>query len=202
VSLEARRSLQLGDNRTQRAVGLVGRALIAQARVRFPRDAPGESRCKAGLADPRLARNQNDLPFALPGEALALQQEIDLVLAANEVGQFRHADCLEATLGVRNTLDRPRCDRLGKALDLVPAEVAQTEQIAEQSARRDRDDNSPPPPYPPPPLRTPPASPRQTRAAARHPRGGGRRPAPGRWRCRCGPRAAPRHASPVARRRQ
>ena len=33
------------------------------------------SRHKAGLADPRLARDQDDLPFTLPGEALAFQQE-------------------------------------------------------------------------------------------------------------------------------
>jgi hypothetical protein len=60
--------------------------LITQARVRLAGDALGESRHKAGLADPRLARDQHDLPFALPSEALALQQEIELVLAADEIG--------------------------------------------------------------------------------------------------------------------
>ena len=87
VCLEPRRSLQLGDERTKRAVGVVGRALVTQARVRLAGDALGESRRKAGLADPRLARDQHDLPFTLPGEALAFQQEIDLVLAADEIGQ-------------------------------------------------------------------------------------------------------------------
>src|SRR5262249_23073458 len=105
-----------------------------QARVRLASDALGESRRKAGLADPRLARDQHNLPFAPPGEALAFQQEIDLVLAADEIGQTRCADRLEAALGSRHALDRPRCDRLGNTLNLVPAEVAQTKQIAEQPA--------------------------------------------------------------------
>ena len=72
-----------------------------QARVRLAGDALGESRCKTGLADPGLARNQHDLPFTLPGEALAFQQEIDLVLTADEISQTRRADRLEAALGSR-----------------------------------------------------------------------------------------------------
>src|SRR4051812_15199611 len=104
----------------KRAAGVVGRALVTQSRVRFAGDALGESRRKAGLADPRLARNQHDLPFTFPGEALAFEQEIDFVLTADEIGQFRQADSLEAALGIRNALDRPSCDRLGNTLDLVP----------------------------------------------------------------------------------
>src|SRR5262249_47918531 len=111
----------------KRAVGVVGRALVTQSRVRLTGDAVGESGRKAGLADPRLARDQHDLPFALPGEALPFQQEIELVLAADEIGQTGGADCLEAALGSRHALDRPRRHRLGNTLDLVPAEVAQTE---------------------------------------------------------------------------
>jgi hypothetical protein len=127
VCLEPRRPLQLGDERTKRAVGMVGRALITQARVRLAGDALGERRHKAGLADPRLARDQHDLPFALPSEALPLQQEIDLVLAVDEIGQTRCAGRLEAALGSRHAFDRPCRDGLGNPLDLVPAEVAQTE---------------------------------------------------------------------------
>src|SRR6266478_7870644 len=46
VYLEPRRSLQLGDERTKRAVGVVGRALVTQARVRLAGDALRESRGK------------------------------------------------------------------------------------------------------------------------------------------------------------
>src|SRR5215471_3542608 len=118
VCLEPRRSLQLGDEWTKRAAGVVGRALVTQARVWLAGDALGQSSHKAGLADPRLARDQHDLPFALPGEALALQQKINFVLAADEIGQTRRVDRLEATLGGRHAFDHPRRDRRGNALDL------------------------------------------------------------------------------------
>src|SRR5260370_41233105 len=111
--------------------------------MRLAGDALGESRRKAGLADPRLARDQHDLPFALPGEALASQQEIDLVLAADEIGQTRQMDRLEAALGIGYALDGPRCDRLGNTLNLVSAEGTQMKQIAEQPTRGGRDDDRP-----------------------------------------------------------
>ena len=44
-------------------------------------------------------------------------------------------DRLEAALGIGHALRHPRRDRLGNTLDFVPAQVAQTEQIAEQPAR-------------------------------------------------------------------
>ena len=65
------------------------------------------------------------------------------MLAADEIGQTRGADSLEAALGRRHTLDRPRRDRLRKTLEFVRAEIAQTEQIAEQAARRGGDDDRP-----------------------------------------------------------
>src|SRR6266481_4530896 len=137
VCLEPRRSLQLGDERTKRAVGVVGRALVTQARVRLAGDALGESRRKAGLADPRLARDQHDLPFALPGQPLALQQEIELVLAADEIGQTRRAHRLEAALGSRHALDatgsaipltscRPRSRRWNRSPSSRRVEAATT----------------------------------------------------------------------------
>src|SRR5262249_31999016 len=132
VRLEPRCSLQLGDERTKRAVGMVGRALVTQARVRLAGDALRESSHKAGLADPPRARAHPDPPFALPGEAWAPKQKINFALAADEIAQTRRADRLEAALRSRHAFDHPRRDRRGNALDLVPAEVAQTEQIAEQ----------------------------------------------------------------------
>src|SRR5262249_57606442 len=98
VWLEPRRPLQLDDERAKRAVGVVGRALVTQSRVRLTGDALGESRRKAGFADPRLARDQHNLPIALPGEALPFQQEIELVLAADEIGQTGGADRLKTAL--------------------------------------------------------------------------------------------------------
>src|SRR5258708_21597702 len=88
VCLEPRCSLQLGDERTKRAVGMEGRALVTQARVRLAGDALGESCRKAGLADPRLAREQHDLPFTLPGQTLTLQPELALLLPPVEIRQY------------------------------------------------------------------------------------------------------------------
>src|SRR5262245_53431871 len=122
---------------------MVGRALVTQARVRSAGDALGESCRNAGLADPRLTRDQHDLPFALPGAALALQQEIQLGLAADEIGQLRHTDSLEAALGIRYAFDRPRRDRLGNTPDPVPAKIPQTEQVTEQPARGGGGDDRP-----------------------------------------------------------
>ena len=48
VCLEPRRSLQLGDEWTKRAAGVVGRALVTQARVWLAGDALGQSSHKAG----------------------------------------------------------------------------------------------------------------------------------------------------------
>src|SRR5690242_21230846 len=119
----------------KRAVTVVGRTLVPHARVLLPGDAFGERRRKARLADTRLPRDQHDLPLPLPGEALACQQEIDLVLAADEIGQTSGADCLETALGDRYAFNCPRRDRLGNTLHPMRAEVAQTKQIAEQPAR-------------------------------------------------------------------
>jgi hypothetical protein len=80
-------------------------------------------------------------PSPSPGDALAFQQEIDLVLAADEIGQIHPADRFEATLRSRDAFDRPRRDRLGNALDLMPAKVAQAEKIAEQPTRGGGDHN-------------------------------------------------------------
>ena len=102
-----------------------------------------DSRRKAGLADPRLAQDQDDLPFALPGAALASQQEIDLVLAADEIGRPVRWAASKRLSEIGHALDRPRCDRLGNTLDLVPAEVTQMKQIPEQPTRGGGDDDRP-----------------------------------------------------------
>src|SRR5262249_60753070 len=141
--LDPLRTRELRDDRPKRVVGVVGPALVAQARMRLAGDALGESRRKAGLANPRLTRDQHNLPLALPGNAFAFQQEIDLVLATDEIGQTRRADRLEATLGNRHACDRPSRDRLSNTLDLVPAKVAEAEKITQQPTRGGGDHNHP-----------------------------------------------------------
>src|SRR5262249_21260231 len=95
-------------------------------------EALGESGSQARFPDPRLARDQHNLSFAFPREPFALQQKSELVLAADEVDETCRTDSVEAALGRRNALDRPRRDRFSNTLELVPAKVAQAEKAAEQ----------------------------------------------------------------------
>src|SRR5262245_40376759 len=111
--------------------------------MRLACDSLGKGGRNAGLADPRLARDQDNLSLTFPGKPLALQQEVDLVIAADYVSQTGHPDRFKAAFGSRQALDRPRGYRLGNALDFVLAKIAQPEQISEQPARRGCDDDRP-----------------------------------------------------------
>src|SRR5262249_48289406 len=129
AGLKPCRPLELSNERMQRAVGEVGRALITQARVRLAGNFLGESRRgagvyggegrgEAGFAEAGPAEDQHDLPLALPREPWAFQQKIELVLAADEIAQALQADRLEAALRSRHAVDRPRRNRRGDTLDL------------------------------------------------------------------------------------
>src|SRR5215471_11334853 len=95
VAREAAGTFGLGDERVERAVLMVGRAEIAQPRVRLALDALRQHRSDARLADPRLARKQHDA--ALAGFCLlpAPQQQVELFVAPDEWRRLR-PQCLEA----------------------------------------------------------------------------------------------------------
>jgi hypothetical protein len=57
------------------------------------------------------------------------------VLAADEVREPPAAHRFEAAFGQRDILECPSLDRLTKAFQLVPAERAELEAVAEQPAR-------------------------------------------------------------------
>ena len=109
---------------------MIGRALIAQPRVRLVRDLGGELSAEPRLADAGLARKQDDLAGAGPGLTQALAQHRTLRHPADEVGEPA-ARGLEAALRGGDAFDREGFDRLGKALDRLATEVAQPEQIAD-----------------------------------------------------------------------
>src|SRR5690348_10362649 len=87
VHLEPGSSLQLLDERTQCTPGVVGRALVLKPVMRLDANLGRQRGGKPGLADPRLARDQDDLAVALPGEALALTQKAHLGVAIHKVGK-------------------------------------------------------------------------------------------------------------------
>src|SRR5215472_14255644 len=139
---EAGGAPQRDDKGVQDAVAVIGRALIAQRRVRLARNLGGELSHEPRLADAGLAREQDDLAGAGPGLAQAVAQYRTLRRAADELGEPA-ASRLEAALCCGDTFDREGLDRLGKALQRLPAEVAQPEQIADQAASGASEDDLP-----------------------------------------------------------
>ena len=96
------------------------------------------------LAHAGLTRDEHDLTFALPCCSLAIEQKVDFLLAADEASQPRGMSGLEPALRGRYPLNCPGLDRVGKALDLAMAKVAQPEHIPQQTAGRGGDDDRPP----------------------------------------------------------
>src|SRR3954468_8578032 len=99
VRLEFGRPLQLLDDGAKGAVGVIGRALIAELTMRLPGRALRHSGCKAGFPDACLARNQHDLPFALPGDLLSRDEDVEFGFATDEGGHSPRANRLEAGSG-------------------------------------------------------------------------------------------------------
>jgi hypothetical protein len=127
---EAGGAPQRHDKGVQDAVAVIGRALIAQPRVRLVRDLGGELSGEPRLADAGLAREQDDLAGAGPGLAQAVEQQGALRRPADEVGDPA-ARRVEAALRHGGALDHEGFDRLGEALYRLPAEIGELEQVAD-----------------------------------------------------------------------
>ena len=69
------------------------------------------------------------------------QQQVDLLVAADQPGQRRSAQCLEPARDDARTQHLPSRHRRGDALDLDGAEIAVLEEIADQPARARGDDD-------------------------------------------------------------
>src|SRR5262249_50274442 len=113
VAGEPQGALEIVDDRVEGAVDVVGRAMEAQA-CRVPRlEAPAQLAQNPALADAGLAGQQLHLAFAVWRQVPALDQQVELVLAADKTGQPSAPPRFEAALGCRHPLDRPGLDRLG-----------------------------------------------------------------------------------------
>src|SRR6516225_8839873 len=139
---EAGGAPQLHDKGVQDVVAVIGRALIAQPRVRLARDLGGKLSAEPRLADAGLAREQDDLAGAGPGLAQAVAQQGAFRCPADEVGDPA-ARRLEPAFGYGDAFDREGLNRLGKALDRLAPEVAQPEQVADQAAGGAGEDDLP-----------------------------------------------------------
>src|SRR5271165_7567579 len=101
----------MARNRIERVVDVMRRALIAHRQVRLAADPLAQRRQNARLADARLAREQNDLAFALARLAPTLPQQRHLMLAADEGRQALRARRLEAADDFGLAQDRPGGNR-------------------------------------------------------------------------------------------
>src|SRR6202453_778576 len=136
---DARRALELLDEGVERTVPMIGRALVAQLRMRRICDLIGQPGGNARFANARLAEDQHGLALACPGAALVGDELAALGFAPYEPYEPRWMRRLETALAFRNAERRPGLDRLGEALDDVLPEIAQAKPVAEQPARRHRD---------------------------------------------------------------
>src|SRR6516165_1338762 len=93
------------------------------------------------LAEARFPRDQYDLAVPHLGARPAPQQQLNLLVAANEPGQRRSAQGLEPAGDDTRTQDLPGRHRRGDALDFDGPEIAVLEEVAGQSARTGSDDD-------------------------------------------------------------
>ena len=142
IAIEPRGPLQQADHRVKRAVGVVGRAVLAERRVRLVAEALAQRLDQARLADPGLTREQHDLAVAVPGPGPALEQDAELVLAPDQGRQVLPMQRLEPALGAA-LADHPEGgERLGKALEPGRTEIGQLEQATKQAPGRLADDHA------------------------------------------------------------
>jgi hypothetical protein len=140
VAAEPGGAFELADHRMERAVLVVRRAEIAQPRVRFRGDALLDRLGQPRLADPRLRGNQDDPPLAGLGLDPAPQQEVNLLVAANERRRAR-AQGLETAGDAALADDAPHQLVGGEPLQRLRAHIADLEQGADLASRRLGDDD-------------------------------------------------------------
>ena len=113
---KSRSTLYLSDGRIKRAVGVLRRAEIAQAGVRFGSEAFQQRRRQSRLADTGLAGEQHHLTFAGLRLRPAPQQQFEFFFPPDEVGQAARVQSLEAASP--GTARRAAKARTGPAMPL------------------------------------------------------------------------------------
>ena len=125
-------ALHLADDRIKRAVGVLRRAEIAQARVRFAGEAFQKRRREPRLADTGLAGEQHHLAFAGLCPRPAPKKQFEFFFPPDQGGQTRRVQCLEAAFRRTRPQRRPGSHRPGDTLEVLRPEVLELEQIAEE----------------------------------------------------------------------
>src|SRR6516165_268994 len=115
VTGEPGRLSELLDKREQRAVLVVGRTEIAQAEMRLAAEPLLQSGHNARLADAGLSGDEHDLTVPCLGARPATQQQVDLLVAANQRAQRRAAQRLETACNDTLSQHLPAADRRAAA---------------------------------------------------------------------------------------
>ena len=98
-----------------------------------------QCRDDARLSDAGFAGNQHDLPVARLGALPAPQEQVHFLVAANQGGQRRSAQCFEPARNDTRTQHLPSLNRPRNALDLDGAEIVVFEEVADQPPSAGRD---------------------------------------------------------------
>ena len=128
-------TFHLADDRIKRAVGVLRRAEIAQARVRLGGEAFQQRGREPRFADTGLAGKEHHLAFAGLCSRPAPQQQFEFFFSPDEGGQAARVQGLEAAFRRTRPQRRPGPHRPGDALEVLGPEVLQLEQIAEKFSR-------------------------------------------------------------------
>ena len=134
-------AFHLADDRIKRAVGVLRRAEIAQARVRLAGEAFQQRRREPRFADAGLAGKEHHLAFAGLCLRPAPQQQFEFFFPPDEGSQAARVQRLEAAFRRTRPQRRPGPHRPGDALEVLGPEVLQLEQIAEKPSRALGDDH-------------------------------------------------------------
>src|SRR5262249_4342871 len=111
LAAELKSTLEIVDDRKERAVDVIGRAMEAQTAGALLLQARAQLAQDTALADARLPGQHHHLAFAVLRQVPALHQQADFLFAANEAGQPTAANRFEAAPGNRYALDGPGLDR-------------------------------------------------------------------------------------------
>ena len=132
--------LDLPDDRVQRAVDVVRRALIAHRDVRFLGDELAERLDDARLADARFSRKQDDLSLTVNRLLPTIVQQRHLLLPADEVREVHDmgGETARCLLLAHHPPDR---HRLHGALELAELEFIEHEDVADEPPRRVGNEN-------------------------------------------------------------
>ena len=128
-------AFELSDEGVERAVLVVRRAEIAQARMWLGSDVLGQGSREPRLADARLARDQHHSSFAALRLLPTADKQLDFLVTPDEGSQASCMQRFEPAFHRTCAQYRPGVHRPGDALEVLCPKVLKLEQIAEQFSR-------------------------------------------------------------------